>query len=149
GAMYFTTGGRKTQSGLYRVTYAGKEKTLPAQPLSNPAAEKARATRRMLEALQTGAHPEAVEQAWPYLNSTDRALRYAARVAIENQDLALWKDKALAETRISAQIQALLALTRVGTEDLQVPVIRKLNALPFPRMTEEQLLDALRVYQLA
>jgi hypothetical protein len=29
GAMYFAIGGRKVQSGLYRVTYAGKESTEP------------------------------------------------------------------------------------------------------------------------
>ena len=27
GAMYFTIGGRRVQSGLYRVTYTGKEST--------------------------------------------------------------------------------------------------------------------------
>ena len=27
GAMYFTIGGRRVQSGLYRVTYVGKEST--------------------------------------------------------------------------------------------------------------------------
>ncbi len=31
GAMYFAIGGRKTQSGLYRVTYAGSESTAPSQ----------------------------------------------------------------------------------------------------------------------
>lgn len=149
GAMYFTIGGRKTQSGLYRVTYVGSESTRPAQPVVNPVAEKARATRRMLEAFHSGAHPEAVEQAWPYLNSLDRNIRYAARVAIENQDIALWRDKALAETRLNAQIQALLLLTRVGTPDLQPLVLERLNRLPFAQLTEEQLLDALRVYQLA
>src|SRR5262249_25597463 len=30
GAMYFVTGGRRTQSGLYRVTYVGKESTAPS-----------------------------------------------------------------------------------------------------------------------
>ena len=33
GAMYFTVGGRRTQSALYRVTYAGAESTAPAAPL--------------------------------------------------------------------------------------------------------------------
>jgi len=31
GAMYFASGGRKVQSGLYRVTYAGTESTAPAR----------------------------------------------------------------------------------------------------------------------
>jgi len=30
GALYFTTGGRRTQSGLYRVTYVGKDSTAPS-----------------------------------------------------------------------------------------------------------------------
>ena len=33
GAMYFTIGGRRTKSGLYRVTYVGKESTAPLPPL--------------------------------------------------------------------------------------------------------------------
>ena len=32
GAMYFAIGGRKTQSGLYRVTYTGKESDRTAEP---------------------------------------------------------------------------------------------------------------------
>src|SRR5262249_1914373 len=31
GALYFTIGGRKTQSGLYRVTYTGNESTSPSK----------------------------------------------------------------------------------------------------------------------
>jgi putative heme-binding domain-containing protein len=33
GAMYFTIGGRGTMSGLYRVTYVGKESTATAKPM--------------------------------------------------------------------------------------------------------------------
>ena len=149
GALYFTIGGRKTQSGLYRVTYVGGDSTEPVKPIVDPAAEQARTTRKMLEAFHAGEHPEAVEAAWPYLNSTDRHIRFAARVAIENQDIALWQEKALEETRINAQIQSLLLLCRVGQPELQPQVLDKLNRLPFAQLTEEQFLDALRVYQLA
>ncbi|MGE5195110.1 MAG: c-type cytochrome, partial [Deltaproteobacteria bacterium] len=149
GAMYFTIGGRSTQSGLYRVTYAGKESTAPAQPAPNPAAEKARALRRKLESFHAGVHPEAVEFAWPHLNSPDRAIRYAARVAIEHQDPALWQNKALEEKRVNAMLQAFVALCHAGTSELQPAVLEKLNSLPFRQLTEEQTADALRVYQLA
>src|SRR5205823_1316922 len=47
GAMYFTIGGRKTQSGLYRVTYVGKESTDSAKPDERGA--KLRAIRHELE----------------------------------------------------------------------------------------------------
>ena len=36
GAMYFTIGGRKTQSGLYRVTYVGTESTAPSKTDQRP-----------------------------------------------------------------------------------------------------------------
>lgn len=149
GALYFTVGGRGTQSGLYRVTYTGQESVAREKPVANPTAQTARAVRRKLEAFHSGTHPEAVEFAWPHLNSSERAIRYAARVAIEHQSLTLWKDKALAEKRVNAQLQSLVALSRVGAADLQPAVLERLNALPFKQLTEEQLLDTLRVYALA
>jgi putative heme-binding domain-containing protein len=149
GAMYFTIGGRGTQSGLYRVTYVGKEPVTPAQPVASPAVDKARALRRKLESFHAGTHPEAVEFAWPQLNSPDRAIRYAARVAIEHQDLALWRNKALDEKRVNARLQGFVALCHVGTSDLQPALLERLNALPFRQLTEEQMADALRVYALA
>ena len=42
GALYFTTGGRNTQSGLYRVSYTGDESTAPAD-LHDEAGAKERA----------------------------------------------------------------------------------------------------------
>jgi putative heme-binding domain-containing protein len=149
GAMYFTTGGRRMQSGLYRVTYVGKEATDPVRYVPDAASQKARQLRRQLETFHGHKDAKAVAAAWPHLNSSDRAIRYAARIAVEHQELGQWKDKALAEKRINAQIQALLALTRTADKELLGPVLTRLNALPFRQMTEEQLLDALRVYQLA
>jgi putative heme-binding domain-containing protein len=124
GAMYFAIGGRQTQSGLYRVTYAGNESTTPSKP--NDTAAEARATRRRLEAFHAKKDPAAVETAWPYLGHADRYLRYAARVAIEHQDAASWRAKALAEKEPQAAINALLALVRVSGSD---PYHRKSGAL--------------------
>jgi putative heme-binding domain-containing protein len=145
GAMYFTTGGRNMQSGLYRVTYAGGEPTAPAGPDRDPTAEKARALRRRLEGFHVKKRPEAVALAWPHLDSADRSIRYAARVAVERQDLEEWKDQALAESRVNARIQALLALTRAGGNELQSEITSRLCALPLEQMSEEQVADALRV----
>lgn len=149
GALYFTIGGRGTQSGLYRVTYTGGESTAPAGPEENNSASEARVLRRNLESWQTKSDPAAIEQLWPHLNSGDRSIRYAARVALERQDLALWHDKALAETKTTAALQALTALIRSGDRSLQEKIVARLNALPLRSATEEQLLDALRVYGLA
>ncbi|HBJ87286.1 MAG TPA: heme-binding protein [Verrucomicrobiales bacterium] len=116
GAMYFTIGGRRVQSGLYRVSYVGKESADPVLEgfgMGMNIHESGRKTRRSLEAFHGKQDPNAVSTAWPHLSSTDRYIRAAARTALEHQPLAEWEAKALAETNITAQLEALLALTRV------------------------------------
>ncbi|WP_166828720.1 c-type cytochrome [Thalassoroseus pseudoceratinae] len=114
GAMYFTIGGRRVQSGLYRVTYKGGEKKQSTEELAaNPkAAADARKLRKQLESFHLQEDPQAIALAWPNLSSKDRFLRYAARVAIEQQPLDQWREKALAETNPQASLEALLALVR-------------------------------------
>jgi putative heme-binding domain-containing protein len=111
GAMYFTIGGRRVQSGLYRVTYTGQESTELVQ--AGPQVSEARQTRHKLESFHGRQDPQAVSAAWPYLADQDRFIRWAARVALEHQPVASWADKALYETDPSVQLEALLALTRV------------------------------------
>tara|TARA_R110002111_G_scaffold144910_2_gene211246 strand:+ start:53430 stop:55694 length:2265 start_codon:yes stop_codon:yes gene_type:complete len=111
GAMYFTIGGRKVQSGLYRVTYVGDESTEPVQ--AEPTENKARQTRHTLEAFHGKQDPKAIEVAWPYLAAKDRFIRFAARTAIEHQPTDTWAEKALTEADPAKQVEALLALTRV------------------------------------
>jgi putative heme-binding domain-containing protein len=152
GALYFTIGGRGTQSGLYRIRYEGAESTATAAPLDDPAAAEARHRRRRLESFHGRQDPRAVDEAWPELGSADRAIRYAARVAIEHQDPSLWRERVWTETRNRARIQALLALirSRHGEDTaLQSQVLEHLTAMPLERLGEEDLLDALRVCQLA
>ena len=93
GAMYFAVGGRNTQSGLYRVTYDGPEPTAEAVPAEGRPTFEARALRHELERFHGRREPKAVEAAWPYLGHPDRFVRWAARVAIEAQDPALWRDR--------------------------------------------------------
>src|SRR5207302_6699166 len=84
GALYFAIGGRRTQSGLYRVTYAGKESTAPLANLRDQpggAPGPLHALRRQLESFHGRQDPAAVETAWPHLNHADRYVRSAARIA--------------------------------------------------------------------
>jgi putative heme-binding domain-containing protein len=150
GCIYFSIGGRGTQSGVYRVKYTGSESTAAAGPEKNDKAANARETRKKLESFHVKTDPAAIETAWPHLNSADRSLRYAARVAIETQPLESWQAKAMAENKVSAAIQAQLALIRAigGDQTLQHKIIDKLNSLPLERMTEEQLLSVARAYGL-
>jgi putative heme-binding domain-containing protein len=114
GAMYFTIGGRRVQSGLYRVTYVGSESTEPAAPVaSDPSAKAARDTRHQLEAWHGKQDPQAILDAWPHLADEDRFIRWAARTAIEHQPTEGWAEKAFSEPDAGTQLEALLALARV------------------------------------
>ena len=149
GALYFTVGGREAKSGLFRIRYSGDETTFPVGPIDNPTASRARQLRRRLEQFHGGQDARAVKEAWPHLASRDRAIRYAARIAIEHQDLALWQDRALRENDTVASIQALLGLARIGGAELQEKVLGRLDRLPLEQLPEEQVLEALRAYSVA
>jgi putative heme-binding domain-containing protein len=173
GAMYFAVGGRRTQSGVYRVTYVGDESTArvsAAQPT-----EETR-MRAELERLHLpGADAEQViGRAWPYLSHSDRHLRFAARTAIERLPVDLWQEKALAETHPQASIEAISALARqFGTKTvpisekpkpgsssaaispvkpehvgLQQRMFESLGKLGNAKLSTEQSLAALRAVQL-
>lgn len=147
GAMYFVIGGRSTQSGLYRVAYAGKESTTPTKPDTRGA--EARALRHKLEAFHGHKDPKAVATAWPYLGHADRFIRWAARVAIEHQDPATWREKALTEKDPQTALTALSALARVGDKALQPRFLEALHRLDWTRLNRQQQLELLRIYGLA
>lgn len=157
GAMYFAIGGRKTTSGLYRVTYVGNEPTVPTE---GGAAPPLAALRGELERFHKS-DLKAVEAAWPHLGHSDRFIRFAARVALEHQDAKLWSDKALAETEPARALGALLALVRVTSKDPDHPpkgykydkdlknrILDKLFSIDWSKLTDEQRLDLLRIYAI-
>ena len=153
GAMYFITGGRNTQSGLYRVTYTGKKVSEPRKTETamrmERASANARALRRLLESFDGKRVPGAVDVAWPHLGDDDRFLRYAARVAIESQDVAQWKDRAINEGNPQAGLNALLALARVGGKETQKDLLMALKKFPFDSLSDDLKLQKLRVIELS
>ncbi len=163
GAMYFAVGGRNTQSGLFRVTYEGAESTAEAIPAEGQPTREARALRHRLEQFHGRREPKAVGAAWPYLGHPDRFVRWAARVAIEEQDPSLWRDRALAESSSPvATLNALLALTQVSAKDpahrrpgdpapdaaLRDKILAALERIDWNPLDDARRLDLLRVYQV-
>jgi putative heme-binding domain-containing protein len=139
GAMYFAIGGRKVQSGLYRVSYTGQESTALVKPAKANEA-KARDERHALEAFHGKPDPKALKAAWPELDNEDRFIRWAARVAIEHQPPATWAVRALTEKNPGRQVEALLALTRATGID---PQHRKPGDPPLDKVMGAKILDAL------
>ena len=147
GAMYVTVGGRRVQSGLYRVTYAGKDPMAQMKVMDTklvvtdenaPEAKAAKlhALRGQLEAFHGKQDPKAVEFAWPYLGHEDRLIRFAARIAIEHQPLETWKDKAFAEANPRAALTAMMAVCRAGKGDksLLPQVLAALERIDFSKL---------------
>src|SRR2546429_1085587 len=127
GAMYFLTGGRGTQSGLYRVTYTKPIAATGNEKFHSADAAQARALRRELEKLQGKQDSRSVAFAWPRLNSPDRWIRYAARIALKSQPVAEWKVRALAEKETEAGLAPLLALARLGGKETQSDLLQALD----------------------
>ncbi len=157
GAMYFAIGGRKTTSGLYRVTYTGSEPTAPVG-----LAIASNESRKLLESFHGHADPKAVETLWPFLSNPDRFVRYAARVALEFQEPGTWRDRALEETNPIASTEALLALIHVSASDpahrptdapapdkaLGQRILQSLARLDWQNLPYARKLDVLRVVEV-
>ncbi len=133
GALYFLIGGRGTQSGLYRVTYTGTIDDGPAVVDARAAA--LRRLRREIEALHGPAargqnvSDAALEIAWQALEHDDRAIRFAARTAIELQPIDRWRQRALAQETPRATIETALALARHADRSLQGAVLERLAGI--------------------
>jgi putative heme-binding domain-containing protein len=164
-AMYFTIGGRKTKSGLYRVTYVGGEAALNEAIDTKNLVQSAglRTLRRKLENMHETKENGTLQQAWQHLDSEDRFLRYTARTAIEHRDPAEWQERALHEPMPQAAITALLALVRaIGTDpfhrkpDAPQPdprwlekTVAALDRIDWKSLTDDQRNELLRVYAIA
>jgi putative heme-binding domain-containing protein len=160
GSMLLAVGGRGAQSALYRVTYVGNESTAPSDPDTRLQAQ--RDLRRKLESFHGQKDPAAVETVWPHLASQDRALRHAARIALEWQDPSQWRDKALAEKDPRKAIAALVALARLSGKDeihrkdtdpapdpaLRARLLAALDAIAWPNLSPSDRIDLLRAYSL-
>ncbi len=150
GAMYFTTGGRRTESALYRVTYVGDESTAPVKFTKDDTKEsKLRAIRHRLESFHGKTDPRAVHIAWPYLSHDDRFIRYAARTALEHQPAKTWKQKVFDEKNPQALLTSALALTRTGAKSDKPELLKALDLLSWEQLSRFQKFSLLRVYSLA
>ena len=185
GAVYFAVGGRKTQSALYRLTYVGKESTAPGR--GDDRFAKERELRHRLESFHghvagklprdaarwykrgfdtgtlNGPDPAAMNLIWRYLGDKDRAIRYAARVALEWQPAYWWEQRALEETNPRKTIAALVALARVSNKDvfhrkptdpkpdteLQGRILAALDRIEWSKLGNSDQLDLMRAYTLA
>jgi putative heme-binding domain-containing protein len=149
GALYFTVGGRGTQSELFRVTYVGADSTA-AVDAHDPRGAELRALRHKLEAFHVaGADPaQAVPVLLPQLGHADRHIRYAARVGLERLPVESWQDAVIGASNPETVITGIVGLARQAEPALQDKLLAALDRLEFSQLGEAQQLELLRAYQL-
>ena len=146
GAMWFTTGGRGTQSGLYRVSYPG-----PITPDYSR-----RSGRRSWASMEDLQFESAVKDLYgiglkPSTNDLTRVpelvfqaqatqgshLRHAASFALRSFAPSLWQDRVLSETNRWSLLNGMLSLAQVASPDLKGRLLKRLLTLPFDIRSEE------------
>ena len=161
GSMYFAIGGRKVQSGLYRVSYVGKENTklISMKPHANELAK----LRHQLEKLHIGNNPDALKIAWPHIDHPDRFVRWAALTAIQHLPIGKWATKALNEKDSGKRANILLSLSKAAgidpfhRKDTDPPVDQKMGQkilqsllqIKWNELTPNERLSLVRTYQVA
>lgn len=147
GNIYFTIGGRRAESALYCVKYIGDDSTAPA---NYPAPTKLAIERKKLEADHTPDADIDFESTVQALNSDDRSIRYAARIALENQSVknssANWAD-GINALPTQTKLEIATALARVAPT-MQTKTVATLSRLDFAALSNPQKLHLIRTYGL-
>lgn len=154
GAMYFTIGGRKTQSGLYRIRYTGKDQAVAPEPASGgevDAAEtaKLRELRHQLEALHVAdVAADKLPMILDHLSHPDRAIRFAARIALEHQPVDRWRDQIASLDSATAKTLAVISLARCGKPADKSVATTALDSLDWGSLSAQDRIGLLRAYSL-
>ncbi len=141
GAMYFTTGGRRSSSGLYRVRHL--------EPVNG--GPETQSTNKLFTARRYLSHnPQelSTDTILHYLKHQDRYIRYAARIALENHSPESWLSAIGEQSHQDAIIQATIALARTGQHNQRQTAMKWLSQLDLSTLDSRQELDLVRAYGL-
>ncbi|NHF60855.1 c-type cytochrome [Flavobacteriaceae bacterium TP-CH-4] len=148
GHLYFATGGRGLDSHLYRLHYTGTDNEM-TEATADTNSEALRELRHRLEQFHTRKDAEAIPLAMEHLNHPDRFIRYAARVALEQQPIDTWKDLFPQETDFQKIIEMAIAMAHQGNDGQQSTLLRKLNGIPLEQLSDYNKTALLRAYSLS
>lgn len=148
GSMYFLTGGRRLESALYKLTYTGEEPTEILTVSENSRGKKPRELRKNLEVLQTEKAADKIDFIVNNLDNSDRFIRFSARVAMENQDLGLWKNEIANKTTPLKTIALSISLARHGNDKDRVNALNALLEINWEGLEESQKIDYIRAIDL-
>lgn len=136
GSMLLVTGGRKTQSSLYRIRYVG-DRDEKATPISRQGSRQAkfaaasRAKRLQMEKtlLDNQATSADIDALWSSLQDADPWIRQATRHLLEQIDVERWRASALQESDRPVAVRSLLSLARSGNRSDSSKIVQRLNRI--------------------
>ncbi len=139
GALYITAGGRRTTSGLYRITWTGEV----------PSASVEQHTLRPANSWQDVWRGRSVDALVSSTGSSDPLALLGARVELEKRDFGTWRRALERENDPTRLPQLVLAALHSAPKDERELILAKLDALPVEQLTDKRRVDAYRLYQLA
>ncbi|MCH2208876.1 MAG: PQQ-dependent sugar dehydrogenase [Lentisphaerales bacterium] len=143
GHMYFTTGGRRLQSALYKVEYVGAE-TARAE---HAPANKLFGLRKSLEAFHQKGKRQDLKNNILFTAHADRNIRYAVRIAIEHQGY-VFKEEYLIAEEVDTVLTLGIAAARCAPKSDKEELLNKLLQLNLNTLSIRQKIDLTRVYAL-
>lgn len=148
GALYFTTGGNGTDTGLFRVTYNGEESTRKVQVTKELSPNMQ--LRRKLEQYHFAKDTSGLALALTYIGHEDRFVRNAAKTILERNNPELWKTALTNSKAVTEQIALTTAIIRSdSTDQYKDLVFDQLQQFDFGGLSVEDQLGVLRLYALA
>ena len=150
GAMWFITGGRGTQSGLYRVTWTGEHspRMLAERVLRHSSGDDL-VILTLRDRNQDSGWTENLSFTWEHLASSNNEVRHAARMDLEKEPVSTWKGRLSKEPNTDRFLVALLALARTGSQPDFDPFWPRLMESSPKLITQWQRLIQLRVIAVA
>ncbi|MDB6080402.1 MAG: heme-binding protein, partial [Akkermansiaceae bacterium] len=126
GALYFLTGGRRTNSALWRITYTGTESTAPVAYKT--------------KTLELGGTADA----WENLGSPERLTRYQSRLALEAEGANSFPARLAKENDPWTIISASIGLARTGTAADRPVILAALDRVNWTKLDKQQRINWLR-----
>src|SRR5690606_9857702 len=135
---YFLTGGRKLESALYKLTYTGEAATKIRDLPENTEGATERDLRKELEVLHLQRAADKMDFILENLDHPDRFTRFAARIAMENQEYELWKDEITNKTPPLKTIALAISIARHGVDVDRLRALDTLLNIQWTTLPESQ-----------
>ncbi len=148
GAMYFLTGGRRLESALYKLSYAGEKPSEILNVQENTQGMEDRRLRKELEALHGKNASDKIDFIKKHLANEDRFTRFSARVAMEHQNYDLWKNEIKKSNPTLKTIALSLSIARHGDDQGRTNALKALLKIDWESLDNSQKIDVIRAVGL-